>query len=53
MDRHAWSLGKLVARVRAAITGRRAEDWKEQKYARGPLVTESIAAFLSPAISGS
>lgn len=48
MDRHAWSLGKLLARLRAFATGRRAEDWKEQKYARGPLVTESIAAFPFP-----
>lgn len=42
MDRHAWSLRKLVAR----LLRRPDADWKEQKYARGPLVTESIAAFL-------
>lgn len=39
MDRHAWSAGKLLARLRGQ------PDWKEQKYRRGPLVTESIAAF--------
>ena len=39
MDRHAWSLGKVLGRLRGE------PDWKEQKYARGPLVTESIEAF--------
>lgn len=46
MDRHAWSWSKVASRVRGALGGRPAADWKEQKYARGPLVTESIAAFL-------
>jgi len=41
MDRHAWSLSKIVARLRGG------PDWKEQKYARGPLVTESIEPFLA------
>jgi glycosyltransferase involved in cell wall biosynthesis len=41
MDRHAWSLGKLLARLRGGA------DWKEQKYARGPLVSESIDAFVA------
>jgi glycosyltransferase involved in cell wall biosynthesis len=40
MDRHAWSLGKLLARLRGGA------DWKEQKYARGPLVNEPIDAFV-------
>jgi glycosyltransferase involved in cell wall biosynthesis len=40
MDRHAWNLSKIFARLRGA------PDWKEQKYARGPLVTKSIEAFL-------
>jgi len=42
MDRHAWSLRKLIAR----LFRRPDADWKEQKYARGPLMTESIVAFL-------
>jgi len=41
MDRHAWSLGKLFARLRGGA------DWKEQKYALGPLVSESIDAFVA------
>lgn len=47
MDRHAWSVGKVFARLRSALGGRSAANWKEEKYARGPLVTESIQAFLS------
>lgn len=46
MDRHARSWRKTLARLRAAVTGRQAPDWKEEKYARGPLVSESIEAFL-------
>jgi hypothetical protein len=41
MDRHAWSFGKLLARLRGG------PDWKEQKYARGPLVSEPLAPFLA------
>ncbi|MDD5198730.1 MAG: hypothetical protein PHC88_02925 [Terrimicrobiaceae bacterium] len=47
MDRRAWTVGKLLARLRAMAGGRSGADWKEQKYARGPLVAERIAAFLS------
>jgi glycosyltransferase involved in cell wall biosynthesis len=47
MDRHAWSVGKLLSRIRAALAGKPAEDWKKQKYARGPLVEESIERFLA------
>lgn len=47
MDRHALSIGKLVARLRAALGGPAPTDWKEQKYARGPLVTEDISDFLA------
>jgi len=47
MDRHAWSVGKMIARVRSLLGGRPAANWKEEKYARGPLVTEPIHAFLA------
>ena len=47
MDRHAWSVEKLFSRLRAALGGKPQVDWKEQKYARGPLVSEDVAAFLS------
>ncbi len=46
MDRHAWSLGKFLARLRGALGGRKPVDWKEQKYACGPLVTERMDDFL-------
>lgn len=46
MDRHALSLPKLLGRLRALLGGSPAPDWKEQKYARGPLVRADIAAFL-------
>jgi hypothetical protein len=39
MDRHAWSFGKLLSRLRGG------QDWKEQKYRRGPMVTEPVTAF--------
>jgi glycosyltransferase involved in cell wall biosynthesis len=39
MDRRAWNLAKVFARLRGE------PDWKEQKYARGPLVTKSIETF--------
>jgi hypothetical protein len=45
MDRHAWSPRKVIAWLGAVMTGRRATDWKQQKYARGPLVTKDICAF--------
>ncbi len=47
MDRHALTPAKLLARLRALLGGPTAPDWKEQKYARGPLVSEDIAAFLT------
>lgn len=40
MDRHAWSLGKLLAKLRGGT------DWKAEKYARGPLVSKPIDCFL-------
>ncbi len=46
MDRHAWTAGKIWSRVRASLGGKSAANWKEEKYARGPLVVESIQAFL-------
>lgn len=45
MDRHAWSLAKAAAGLREALTGKRAEDWKAQKYARGPAVTLPVSEF--------
>ncbi len=47
MDRHAWSIEKLLSRFRSALGGKSAASWKEEKYARGPMVTESIAPFLA------
>lgn len=44
MDRHAWTVGKVVDRLRAWVTGRPA-DWKQEKYARGPVVTKSVGTF--------
>lgn len=43
MDRHALTAGKILRR----LLGRPPVDWKEQKYARGPLVSEDITAFLA------
>lgn len=45
MDRHAWSAGKWWSRFRAALTGRKPAGWKEEKYARGPLVEKDVRAF--------
>ena len=47
MDRHARSFAKTWSRLRSAFGGKPAKDWKEQKYARGPLEKKSIAPFLS------
>lgn len=47
MDRHVWSIGKMIARLRSSWGGKSATNWKEEKYARGPLATESIRAFLA------
>lgn len=46
MDRHDRSFSKMVSRWRAAMGFGTHADWKEQKYARGPLVQKSIEAFL-------
>lgn len=48
MDRHAWSAGKLLRHALARLSGKRPTNWKEQKYARGPLVTKPIAPFFPP-----
>lgn len=45
MDRHAWSVSKTIASVREAVTGKQAENWKAQKYARGPAVTLPVGEF--------
>lgn len=45
MDRRAWTLGKLLTKAKALLAGQRAPDWKEDRYARGPLVGKSYAPF--------
>lgn len=45
MDVNAWTPGKIATKLRALLTGRPAPDWKEQRYARGPLVSESFEPF--------
>jgi glycosyltransferase involved in cell wall biosynthesis len=47
MDVHTWSFFKVLSRLRAMLGGKPVEDWKEQKYARGPLVTKSLDPFLA------
>jgi len=45
MDRHAWSLKKLGAKLLGLISGQGASDWKEQRYGRGPIVEKSLEPF--------
>lgn len=47
MDRHAWTLGKVLQQGLAWLSGRRPPNWKEEKYARGPLVEKEVAGFFS------
>ncbi len=45
MDRHAWDAGKIAAKVRGLVSGRAPANWKQEKYARGPVVTKPSGAF--------
>ncbi len=45
MDRRAWTLGKVMAKIRGRLTGHAAPDWKEDRYGRGPLVEKSYLSF--------
>lgn len=50
MDRHSRSIAKVWNRTVAAITGQRARDWKDEKYARGPRVEKPVGEFFSTPI---
>lgn len=45
MDRHAFSLQKILRRALAKVRGIAPVDWKQEKYARGPMVTLETAEF--------
>ncbi len=45
MDVHAWTLSKVLTKVRAFLAGQPPMDWKEQRYARGPLVEKTYLPF--------
>jgi len=45
MDRHAWTAGKMLSKAKGLLAGRGAPDWKEEKYARGPVVTKRVGEF--------
>lgn len=45
MDRHEWSFEKIRRRLAETFLGRKRVDWKDEKYARGPLVEKSVDAF--------
>ena len=45
MDLHSWSVEKIVAKLKALLTGKVAPDWKEQRYGRGALMEKPIAPF--------
>lgn len=45
MDRHDRSFSKMLSRVGSALSGKAHQDWKEQKYARGPQVSLPIGDF--------
>lgn len=45
MDRHAWTPAKFLRQCAAWMSGRRPPNWKEEKYARGPLVEKEVAEF--------
>ncbi len=45
MDVRAWSRTKALQKLYGVLIGSPAPDWKEQKYARGPLVQCEVSAF--------
>jgi hypothetical protein len=45
MDKHAFSFQKILRRATARIRGVAPADWKQEKYARGPVVRLETAAF--------
>ena len=45
MDRHSWHWEKIRDKFLAFLSGKKAPNWKEQKYARGPLVEKTVDAF--------
>lgn len=45
MDLHAWSFGKWIGRIKERVFGIQTEDWKVQKYARGPMATKRVSEF--------
>ena len=45
MDRHAWDLKKVLSKLSYILRGKRPPDWKNEKYARGPLERKPISGF--------
>jgi len=45
MDRHAWSFSKLRDKIGARLRGKQPQNWKQEKYARGPVVEKSVQEF--------
>jgi glycosyltransferase involved in cell wall biosynthesis len=52
MDVRAWSLAKASQKLLGILIGSPAPNWKEQKYARGPLHQQDVSAFFPPTMSG-
>lgn len=48
MDLHARSWGKVFRRVKERFFGVPSVDWKQEKYARGPIVKKDIGGFFPP-----
>ncbi|PWU09409.1 MAG: hypothetical protein C5B47_03435 [Verrucomicrobia bacterium] len=45
MDTRAWDLTKALQKLQGILLGAPAPNWKEQKYALGPLVQYEVSAF--------
>lgn len=45
MDVRAWDLTKALQKLQGVLLGSPGPNWKEQRYARGPLVQHEVSAF--------
>lgn len=52
MDRHAWGARKILSKLSHIVRGKIPPDWKNEKYARGPLVGKAIRSFLESSREG-
>ncbi|MEO6054674.1 MAG: hypothetical protein ABIP97_11730 [Chthoniobacterales bacterium] len=51
MDKYAWNAEKVFHKISHILRGRTPTSWKEEKYARGELVTLDINAFVQDKMS--